>query len=371
MRGIGVYGSLGLVASSKRTIKSGKEFNSCFDGKTVKGEEVELSSNEDAHGTIQLMKKMVSRSLDDTSEIAQKLKGKSLQSTCSNVWNFLYNHVQYKKDHDTREQLRTPARTWKDRSTGVDCDCYTIFISSVLTNLSIPHMMRIAAYKGDYQHVYVIVPKNGKSVAGNSTYFVIDPVVNRFNYEVPYSKKSDAMPRVTMLNGFGACDDVPVIDKLRHFLPMQQIIQKGGVPSKEFLKENGIAFVPGFDKAGNRSVYVVCTPKGQIIVPTVMSPAQAEALKTAVGPLAASNNNSSPTSSTDSNAPASSGDQSSNPDWWKKIPWWWIAIGFGGYVLLTGDDQSEVQTGLKGTPKSGLNGPPKKKKKAARKAISI
>lgn len=35
------------------------------------------------------------------------------------------------------EHLRRPARSWQERSAGVDCDCMSIFASSVLTNLKL------------------------------------------------------------------------------------------------------------------------------------------------------------------------------------------------------------------------------------------
>lgn len=367
---------LGLVASGKRSIKRGKEYDSYFSGSTVTGNESELLSDGDVHDTVKLMKKMVGKTLADTKSISQKLKGKTLEQTCSNIWKFLYNHVQYKKDNPLREQLRTPARTWRDRATGVDCDCYTIFISSCLTNLSIPHYMRMAGYGQEFQHIYVVVPRNGKSISGRSSYYVIDPVVNSFNYEVPFKKNSDTMSRVTMLNGFGACDETPIIDRLRHFLPIQQVIQKGGVPAKDFMMANGIPFAPAFNNQEHRSLYVVCTPKGLLQVPTILSPDQAAALKTAVGPLATPPANTTTSSDTAiTTAPAS--DVADKVDALsKKYPWWWIvAAGLGAWILLTGDDQSEVQSGLKGVdnktePKS-LSGPKLKKKKAAHRAISI
>ena len=63
----------------------------------------------------------------------------------------------------------------------------TIFICSVLHNLGIPFVIRIAQYeqgKG-FQHVYPIVPTE------NGGYFTLDAVVSEFNYEKPYITKKD------------------------------------------------------------------------------------------------------------------------------------------------------------------------------------
>lgn len=192
--------TLGLVANSKRSIRSGSEYNKYFLG-GVEGKEITLVPNGSVSDTVEQMKKIVKATLAQTKNIAPVLKGSSRLETARNLWNFLYGHVQYTKDNPLREQLRTPARTWQDRARGVDCDCYAIFISSVLTNLGIPHFFRIAAYNGgDFQHVYVVVP-DGKEI-------IIDPVLNTFNSEHPYSKKKDFNMRVTMLSGvsaLGAC----------------------------------------------------------------------------------------------------------------------------------------------------------------------
>ena len=51
----------------------------------------------------------------DTAKLAPILKGKSLEETLRNNWNFVYNHIQYKLDTPGIEELRRPARTWAER----------------------------------------------------------------------------------------------------------------------------------------------------------------------------------------------------------------------------------------------------------------
>jgi len=353
---------LGLVANAKRPIKSGAEYDALFDIK-CEGNEVKLLADGDVHDTIKLMKRIVSQTLPQTKGIAAELKGSSREQTVRNVWNFCYHHIQYKKDHPLREQLRTPSRTWRDRKRGVDCDCYSIFISSILTNLSIPHGFRMAGYKGDYQHVYVIVPKSGSVSGDRSSYYVVDPVVDKFNYEEPFNKKSDSM-QVNMLNGvsgFGACADSR--SQITTYVPTQQLIAGGAVPTREFLEANGIPFAPAYDQTENKPLYAVCLASGMKLLPTVLSPQQAEELKS--GATAAP-------SATDSK-PLISDDLKEKA----KKNWLWIlALVAGGWILLTGGEQSEVKTGLSGTGAvGGLAGVKKsnksKKKKRAVKAISI
>ncbi|HMG94344.1 MAG TPA: hypothetical protein VK589_29995 [Chryseolinea sp.] len=349
---------LGLVATGKRSIKAGSQYDGYFISE-VSGGEVILLEDGDVYDTLKQMRKIVSQTLPQTAKVSRELKGSTLEQTCRNIWNFLYSHVQYKKDHPLREQLRTPARTWKDRRAGVDCDCYSIFISSVLTNLKIPHSFRMAGYKGDFQHVYVVVPKNGRSSSSRDQYYAIDPVVNQFNFEASFTKKHDQkMSTVSMLNGLGECNPTPEILRLRKFVDTQEVIMRGGIPTKAFLDEAGISYAPAFDNNANRAIYVVSTPRGLLSVPTVISPAQSEELKTLIGGCV------DPSTAAAAIPLAEKSMEERIKAAAKKFNWWWLAIIAGGYILLTGSDQQEVKSGL-----NGLAGSSKKKK--ALKVISI
>lgn len=193
---------LGFVATGKRALRSGSEYEKYFNLSGVLNKEVTLLSDGNVFETVGEMQSIVRKTLGQTLRIANALKGATRGETARNLWNFLYSHVQYTKDNPLREQLRTPLRTWKDRKAGVDCDCYSIFISSVLTNLGIPHAMRIAAYNGgEYQHVYVVVPTGQQSTVDSGQYITIDPVVDAFDKEASFTKKKDFTMKVTMLNG--------------------------------------------------------------------------------------------------------------------------------------------------------------------------
>lgn len=158
MRQYHIY-PLGLVASYKRKIQSGEQYNHLFP--SAKGSSVIRNPNGSVYETLEYMQDIIKRTLYQTEGIAKLLKGKTLEQTCRNIFNFCYTHIQYKLDDAGFEQLRQPSRAWKDRKTGIDCDCFSIFISSILTNLRIPHHLRIIELndKGYFQHVYVIVEK--------------------------------------------------------------------------------------------------------------------------------------------------------------------------------------------------------------------
>lgn len=183
-----------MEARKKRNIKPGVEYDRLFpesenDNKTIR-------RNANVYHTVSFIPKVVHETLNQTKRIAQRLKANTVYETCSNIWHFIYQHINYKKDQEGYEQIRSPARTWHDRRQGVDCDCYSVFISSILANLGIPHILRITKYHRDYfQHIYPIVPNGSKHVT-------IDCVTDKFNYEVPYSEKKDYPMDLQYLNGF-------------------------------------------------------------------------------------------------------------------------------------------------------------------------
>lgn len=173
------------IVSGKRTIHDGSRFNPYFPPPDER-DRVIIQDGE-VTDTVELMEKVVWKYLDDTKRIAPLLQRSSTIDTCKAIWEFIYKFIQYRLDKRGLEQLRRPARSWAERNEGVDCDCMSIFASSILTNLQIPHSFRITRYSADtWQHVYVIVP-----LEDSQRYCVIDAVVSKFNYEKPYSDKMD------------------------------------------------------------------------------------------------------------------------------------------------------------------------------------
>lgn len=183
-----------MEAQRKRNIRSGEEYSHLFP--KAENSVSTIRRNANVTHTVAFIPKVVTETLHHTKQIAQILKGNTTYETCSNIWHFVYQHIAYKKDQEGYEQIRSPARAWHDRKRGVDCDCYSVFISSILSNLGIPHILRITKYHRDYfQHIYPVVPLNGKELP-------IDCVTDQFNYQVPYSEKKDYPMDLQYLNGF-------------------------------------------------------------------------------------------------------------------------------------------------------------------------
>jgi hypothetical protein len=201
------------ISTGFRVIKDGSEFNRFF--RSPDDKDKIIIEDGEVDETVDLMKRVVWKYINDTKQIASFLKGNSLRKTCENVWDFLYNHIQYKLDKKGLEQLRRPNRSWVERKTGIDCDCFSIFVSSILTNLKIPHSFRITKYDKDvFQHVYVIVPDGeGKN------YYTIDCVLGQFNYEKPFTEKKDFSMslkgiNVAVLSGIGTDNVLDLVSGL-------------------------------------------------------------------------------------------------------------------------------------------------------------
>lgn len=182
---------LGITATHVRRIKPGKEYEQYFDAPTGTTELI----NDDAsvHDTLDFVKVLVNKTLKDTKKISQVLKRPTLEATCKSIFDFFYTHYQYKLDDLGVEQVRRPSRAWSDRKTGIDCDCFTASVSSVLTNLGIEHYLKIIAINGkeNFQHIYVVIPKrSGLDINSRANYWVIDPVLNHNDEEAPTITKT-------------------------------------------------------------------------------------------------------------------------------------------------------------------------------------
>ena len=187
-----------MEAQHQRPIRDGSQYDGLFP--RAEGRNQTVKADASLADTLKLIPGVVRSHGWQAAKIARALAGPDVRSTCRNTWEFCYHHIQYHKDEEGSEQIRSPARAWSDRVAGIDCDCYTTLVSSILSNLSIPHKLRIAKYPNpddpdpDFQHIYVIVPQ----AQGHIT---IDPVTDRFDYEVPFLETKDIDMKLQFLNG--------------------------------------------------------------------------------------------------------------------------------------------------------------------------
>lgn len=185
----------------KRTIKDGSRFNKYFPPESAAyGSNYIMNNNAPVEKTVKYISDIIKRDKADTAKIAPILKGKTRSETLANIHKFMVDYLQY--DTEAGEKLRSPRRTWwvgqtqNDKETGdhgVDCDDLTIFAGTILLNLNIPYYIRIVKIdKNDFQHVYLIVPKQGAGLSGIAPaqeHFTIDGVLSDFDYEHLFKKE--------------------------------------------------------------------------------------------------------------------------------------------------------------------------------------
>lgn len=183
----------------RRNISKGTQFDQYIDKKD--NTKQSLGVGDTLHG-VRKMREWVLRFYPQVSRLTNFFKGNTLRATCENIKHFLYHNIQYSMDKKL-QQLRSPANSWENRFTGIDCKSYSVFASCILTNLGLKHYIRRIQQahlnKGKFSHVYVIVPINQETGSLESGYFTIDGTV-----------KGEKEPNFTIK------DDLLMDDKLQY-----------------------------------------------------------------------------------------------------------------------------------------------------------
>lgn len=90
-------------------------------------------------------------------KLAAHLKADTPAQSAFNVWHWLHTNIKYNYDAAGKEEIRTPARSWADRQSGVDCDCLSVFTACLLLNMGYAPKFEIVAFanKPQYSHIFV------------------------------------------------------------------------------------------------------------------------------------------------------------------------------------------------------------------------
>jgi len=189
---------LGYAANDNplRASKGGESFEGLIPSPTWTEEVVQRNGS--VTDTVSRMAEVIRHFHWQAAKVAPLMQGTSLYDTCRNIWNFLFYHIRYNEDTPNKEELRTFARSFAQRRTGIDCDDFSIAAGSILYCLNIPFHIRIARYKGvdHFQHVYLVVPEKNKRP------IVIDAVLDEYDKEKPTIEHKDYLIMSnTNLNG--------------------------------------------------------------------------------------------------------------------------------------------------------------------------
>lgn len=280
---------LGLVPAESRSVKPmPAELKGLVPAPVDNTITVKSSTPNVEKDTMPLIVGKAKRTAYQTKKLAEKLKGATLSATLSNDSNFILDYIKYRKDDEAHEQVRSPRRLVYDGQG--DCDCFAVFLATLLINQGIEFRFRVAKYKAtdEWSHIYIVVPKNqrhstSQDFSDRSKYFVLDPVTNQHDHEVDYIAKKDfdmalqyldGLPSGGSLNGLGCGCGVqsngngngngkpPKV----YLIPSKVLSRRGLMPVTELLDKIGLPYQENSTTDGDL-FYDVNTPSGIKQVP--------------------------------------------------------------------------------------------------------
>jgi len=194
-----------------RTILDGSQYDSLIPASECQKID---SGNGNTELSMEWIKEMSLEFYPQMQKVAKVLQKKSLQETCAKIHWFAYNHFQYMADDDD-QMLRSPACSWKERHTGIDCKSYSIVASAILMNMELKHYIRKIKQPTfaptEWTHVYVVVPKDQATGDLRNGYFTIDGTIPTVTEPAKIANKDLFMDHYKLngasgLNGFGIND---------------------------------------------------------------------------------------------------------------------------------------------------------------------
>lgn len=122
--------------------------------------------------------------------MAQAFKGANRLASAFNIWSWVKNNVNYKRDPDELQMIKLPGRILQDKEG--DCKSFTLLCGSLLMNLGMPVVIRYVSYNASPTptHVYCYTfDKDGSPI-------IVDAVHNKFNSELPFKHKRDFLMKI-------------------------------------------------------------------------------------------------------------------------------------------------------------------------------
>ena len=130
--------------------------------------------------------------------LAAHLKDEDKMQSAFNIWHWLHTNINYNYDTPGEEEIRTPARVWADRYSGVDCDCLAVFTACLLLNMGYQPKFEIVAFNNSPKFSHIYVNLDGAAIDRVLPVFLARPqnITKTKIMEIP----------VYELSGVGLCD---------------------------------------------------------------------------------------------------------------------------------------------------------------------
>lgn len=131
-------------------------------------------------------------------KISSFFKGSNSKQTGKKIFDFLKSNVKYVIEPGDKQTVKSPAAILA-QGYG-DCKHYAGFSGGILQQLGIPFAYRFASYRmldKQPQHVFVVINPGGNEIW-------LDPVLNEYNYQKPFTYAKDKKMALYTINGIGA-----------------------------------------------------------------------------------------------------------------------------------------------------------------------
>lgn len=158
------------------------------------------------------LNKSFSKAKKDVCKFAENFRGENTLESGYNIWNYIKENVVYKRDPDGVQIIKMPGALIKNGNTlGGDCKSMSLTIASVLSCLGAKNVrLRYVSFLNDKipTHVYTVFDYEGQTIP-------VDSVIEKFNYEKPYTYKIDYSMNLYQLSGLYDYDRNTLIKSLR------------------------------------------------------------------------------------------------------------------------------------------------------------
>ena len=154
-------------------------------------------------------------------KISSFFKGSNSKQTGKKIFDFLKSNVKYVIEPGDKQTVKSPAAILA-QGFG-DCKHYAGFSGGILQHLGIPFAYRFASYRmldKQPQHVFVVINPGGNEIW-------LDPVLNEYNFQKPYTYAKDKKMALYTISGIGATKSEKKAAKKAAGKTLGQKIKKG------------------------------------------------------------------------------------------------------------------------------------------------
>lgn len=173
--------------------------------KTIKGTPFKVSylGEGNSNSIMECLLSLQVQAQEQTRNFAKQLRniyGNDTYRLLRDLYQCVVDNVRLKYDPTGKQYIRKPSNIVAECA--CDCKSYSLFLSSILSNLGIKNLFRFVSFEPgqEIRHVYIVVPTSLHT-------YILDCNLKRFDEEYPYYKKID---RMALISSIGKVQENPL-----------------------------------------------------------------------------------------------------------------------------------------------------------------